>query len=326
VLRILRCASAAILLLAVACNEHPVRDAKKLIRRTAEGPQILATVVTIRTTVQPGGKSTTSTIVIGTDVARDSAEIGTWRLFDLKNNRVAFVDDVAKTFRYVSLRALEQRHADAASGGLADGTPRAEYALTNERRAIAGVPATHAVVKLGAYQRELWIGSHPLIPPTLFALIHASQEPTIAAPIAAQVDSALLSARGFPLAEHAEVPYGKTKLVVDRQVVSVERKNVPESLLVIPPAYREVTTALPPVLVAHVSPPVHRVAPPPVRVAPPPPAAPTVTTAEGSGATQKPKAVVTKPAARHPAASSPPHDQKTPKAGSRSSAKGRKGL
>ena len=220
-----------VLLLAVACN-HPVRDAKKLIRRPPEGPQIAATVVTIRTTVQPGNQSSTSTIVIGSDLARDAGEIGTWRLFDLKNNRIAFVDDGAKTFRWESIDGLGQRRALQRTAG----EPEPQFALTSVRRPILGVTAEQAIVKLGAYQREVWLGSHPLIPANLFALMIASDGAR---------EHAVPGAHGFPLAEHAEVPYGKSKLVVDRQVVSVARKNVPEALLVIPPAYRQLPATAP---------------------------------------------------------------------------------
>ena len=228
-LRIERCAAVALLLIAVACNQ-PAREAKKLVKAAVPVPQMHATVVTIHTTMQPGNQSTTSTIVIGPDVARDANEIGTWRLFDVKNARVAFVNDGEKTFRWESLQSLQQRRAAAPLR--AGGAPRPQFALTPVTRPILDVPATQAVVKLGAYQREVWFGSHPLIPAALFPLIEASSGSN---------DSVTAATHGFPLAEHAEVPYGKTKLVIDRQVVSVERKNVPQALLQIPSTYKAAT-------------------------------------------------------------------------------------
>ena len=50
---------------------------------------------------------------------------------------------------------------------------------------------------------------------------------------------ALFELRGFPLAEHAELPYLDRKLAVDRSVLKVETKNVPKAFLAIPPGYRE---------------------------------------------------------------------------------------
>lgn len=235
-----RCAAVAVLLIAVACNQ-PVTRPKKAVAAASAGPQVRATVVTIRNALQPGDSITTTTLVIGSDVARQANEIAAWRLFDVKNERVAFVDDIAKTYRWESLDSLEQHHAEAGTRAVADGIPRAQYVLTPVRRLMLGVPATQAHVTVGGYHRELWIGEHPLIPPALFALMQASEEPGSGAPMTAQANAGLLSARGFPLLDHTEVPYGKSKFVVDRAVVKIERKNVPEALLRIPADYRDIT-------------------------------------------------------------------------------------
>ena len=238
----LRCAVVAVVL-AAACNQ-PIRELRKVarvVRRT--GPQIPATVVTLRTTLQPANKTTITTIVIADDLARSTDEVGEWRLFDLSENRVAFVNDFAKTYRYESLESLRDRHDDASSEPMSDKIPSAQYSTTGTRRDILGIPATQAVVKLGGYQRQIWFGSHPLIPPQLFALMQASRAPGPDAPVSKRVDDALLAVRGFPLADHAELPYAQTKIVVDRDVVSIERKNVAASLLDIPDDYREVKPA-----------------------------------------------------------------------------------
>lgn len=229
--------------LASACNA-PVQELKKVVRVARRtGPQIQATVVTLRTTLQPANKATTTTIVIADDLARSTEEVGEWRLFDVKENRVAFVNDFAKTYRYESLQSMRDRYDDASSGPLSDKIPRAEYAVTAERRDILGVPATKSIIKLGGYQRAIWFGSPSLIPQQLFSLMQASRAPGPDAPVSKRIDDALLSVRGFPLADHAELPYANTKIVVDRDVVSIERKNVAASLLDIPDSYREVKPA-----------------------------------------------------------------------------------
>ncbi|HEX7418344.1 MAG TPA: hypothetical protein VF505_00565, partial [Thermoanaerobaculia bacterium] len=225
--------------LAAACKGE-VQELKKVVRVARRtGPQIPATVVTLRTTLQPANKATTTTIVIADDLARSTEEVGEWRLFDLKENRVAFVNDFARTYRYESLESMRDRHDDASSETLSDKIPRVEYSLTAEHRDILGVPATQSIVKLGGYRRAIWFGSHPLIPPQLFSLMQASRAPGPDAPVSKRLDDALLSLRGFPLADHAELPYANTKIVVDRDVVSIERKNVAASLLDIPETYSE---------------------------------------------------------------------------------------
>ncbi|MGZ8796407.1 MAG: hypothetical protein ACXW2F_03600 [Thermoanaerobaculia bacterium] len=242
-----RFAHVASLIAILSCNKPTTQPLKRPV--TPGGPQVQATVVTIRTTLQPENKTTTSTIVIGDEVARATEEIGTWRLFDFKQNRVAFVDDFAKTYRYESLQSLVQRRDAANSAEMNDRLPRAEYSVTGAQRPVLGVPATQSLVTLGAYQRELWFGTHPLIPAQLFALMHASETPSVDAPIAKKPDEALLAARGFPLLDHAELPYAQTKIVVDRDVVDVGRRNVAESLLQIPENYRELKPRLPAVVV-----------------------------------------------------------------------------
>jgi hypothetical protein len=347
---------AVILLLAAACNE-PIREFRKIKHEVIGGPQVLATVVTIRTTFQPANRTTSSGIVIGDDAARATAEIGTWRLFDFRHDRVAFVDDYDKTYRYETIRSLVERRRDAADDAFIDKIPLAEFSKTGATRAILGLNATQSVVRLGAYQRELWFASHPQIPPGLFALMHASETPSADAPMAKKVDEGLLAARGFPLLDHSELPFANRRIVIDRSVVSVERRNVPETLLQIPAGYREVKPVQP-VRVARPS------APPPTTTATTATMATTATTAtvappstETTATTarppEKPKPVLQKkvpakktapvtkkpattkkpttkkltmkkakaPASHPPASSSPPHDQKTPKGGSRSSGK-----
>lgn len=251
--------------LAAACK-GPVQELKRVVRIARRtGPQIPATVVTLRTTLQPGNKTTTTTIVVADDLARSTEEVGEWRLFDVKENRVAFVNDFAKTYRYESLESMRDGHDDASSESLYEKIPRVEYAVTAERRDILGVPATKSIVRLGGYQRAIWFGSHPLIPPQLFSLMQASRPPGPDAPVSKRLDDAFFSSRGFPLADHAELPYANTKIVVDRDVVSIERKNIAASLLDIPETYREVKLAAPP-------------APKPKPVVPPPTATvPTMT-------------------------------------------------
>jgi hypothetical protein len=241
----LECCAAVILILSAACNSPEVQLRKIVHPPPPGGPQVEATVITIHTTQQPENKTTTSTIVIGSDFARAAEEVGMWRLFDFRGQRVAFVDDIDKTYRYESLKALQKRHADAAEQPMIDGIPRAEFVATDITRPILGIPATRALVKLGAYERELWFGEHPQIPSELFSLMQASELPGPAAPMVRKSTEALLNVRGFPLVDHSEVPFGKTRIVVDRTVVSIGKRKVPEALLVIPETYRDISVKEP---------------------------------------------------------------------------------
>jgi hypothetical protein len=207
---------------------------------------VKATVVTITTLLQPGARTLTHTIVIAGDHARSSDELDHWRLFDLAKGDVTFVDDIAKTYRRASLKTLvaDRKAADAE---LPDSLPRAQFTVTNEVRTLLGIETKESVVRMGTYQRQLWIGAHPLIPEGLFAMMEASRPAAgAAAGVMHDVDAALFDVKGFPLAEHAELPYDNTKMVLDRTVVKVEQKMVPQSFLSVGAVYRDVTKPVTP--------------------------------------------------------------------------------
>ncbi len=230
--------AAAVFLICIACSPRT----KPRPAATPGGPQVRAAVLTIVTVLQPGARSFTHTLVIGGNRARSGDELDHWRLFDLAKGEVTFVDDVARTYRTVSLQNLLADRRAADTQPLPDTIPLAQFAVTNATRALQGVMAKESIVRLGAYQRHLWIGSHPLIPPGLFAMMEASRPITTPVEGAMRdVDEALLEVRGFPLAEHAELPYGKQKLVLDRTVSRIEQRSVAANWLNVRPDYRDVT-------------------------------------------------------------------------------------
>jgi len=229
-----------VMALCISCKRAPQQPQPG--KPAAAGPQLEATVVTIRTTVAPENKTHEHTLVIAGDRARSTGEHDVWRLFDLKANRVTFVDDVAKTIRTEPLTALVQRRGAALAGALPPHYPRATLARSTERKALQGVNAQQVVIASGEYRRELWFGDHPQIPDALFAMMHASDLPSSPlAPMMREVDDALDSERGFPLSDRTEVPMGNDKLVVERTVTSVTRRPVPESLFALPRDYADVT-------------------------------------------------------------------------------------
>jgi hypothetical protein len=227
----------------IACKPAAPPPAK---RPAAAGPQTRATVVTIQTTIQPGNKTTSHTLVIANGRARRSDELDSWRLFDLANDRVTFVNDVEKTFRTVPGKQLAKDRRGALGDPLPDDLPHAQIAATNTKKTLQGVTATQSVVRLGGYTHELWIGQHPLIPPQLYAMIVASQSPSSPlVPVMKNVDEALMNVRGFPLAEHSELVYGDKKMTVDRQVTKIEQRDVPAWWLNVRGDYKDVTIKAP---------------------------------------------------------------------------------
>jgi hypothetical protein len=98
------------------------------------------------------------------------------------------------------------------------------------------------LVRLGGYQRDLWVANHPALPPRLYTLMYLSQPATSPfAPIMKEVDDALLNLRGFALADRAELAYGRSKMIADTIVVKIEQRDIPESFLNVSSKYQAIT-------------------------------------------------------------------------------------
>ncbi|HEY0139260.1 MAG TPA: hypothetical protein VGF48_00110 [Thermoanaerobaculia bacterium] len=226
-------------ILCVTCKRAPEKPATPA---AGAGPQVRATVVTIRTTIAPADRTFEHTLVIANDRARHTGEQDSWRLYNLKERRVTFVDDVAKTHRTEPLSAMTRSRQAALAAALPPHYPRVALRPTNETRPLLGITAKQSVIELGAYKRQLWIGNHPAIPDELFAMMQLSDPPSSPlAPMMKNADAALSSVRGFPLLDRSEIKYGKTEHVVERTVLAVAQEDVPAALLEVPRGYEDVT-------------------------------------------------------------------------------------
>jgi hypothetical protein len=236
---LIACAAAAVVFAACKPAPTPARPRQQV-------PQIRATVVTIRTTLQPQNKTFTHSLVIAEGRARSGDEVDSWRLYDTREKKVTFVDDVAKTSRSVPFAALIDARRKALATPVHAPVPHAQIAATGAKRVLHGVEAAERVVRLGGYERRLWIAKHPAVPDELFAMSRASAPPS--SPLAGimhAVDGELMSVQGFPLLDRAELPYGKKKMVVERSVVKIEQKDVPASWLTIAKDYKDLTVTTP---------------------------------------------------------------------------------
>jgi hypothetical protein len=246
------------LLVAAGCEPRSPQQ-----EQTGAGPRIRATVLTIRATIRPQNKAFVYWLAIADDRARLGSEVDQWRLFDFQKQTVTFVDDLARTYRTVDMPSLVAAYRSSASTALPDGIPLAEYVATEQQRTICGITATLSIVRMGGYERELWMAEAKAIPPELFPLMLASQpSDSLLRGAMRDVAPALLQLRGFPLADRARLTYGNTQMSVDREVVRIEAKDVPASWLNIDRDYRE-TVARP------VAPPTTPVVRPPGAESPP---------------------------------------------------------
>lgn len=233
----LRGAIAAALLVA-ACQQSDIVPARRTARR---GPTVRATVITVQTTLQPADRTTAHAVFIAGSKARSTDDAETWRLYDTGAKTVTFVNDLDRTWRTESMANLLSRRRGVLRRPVDRELPRARFEATGAQRDILGVRATQSVIRLGGYQRELWFAQHPLIPDDLHVMMHASGETsTRLAAIVAEADEGLTSARGFPLVDRAELPYGKSKMTVDRVVTAIQQKDIASSLFQVPPGYEEI--------------------------------------------------------------------------------------
>jgi hypothetical protein len=213
-----------LILVCTGCKQPPEKTAAP-----AAGPQIRATVVTIRTTIQPDNKTYTHTLVIARGRARSTGELDQWRLFDTNAKSVTFVDDIAKTARTEPMQSLLKKRREALAAALPPYYPRARITRVK----------TGMVIEVGNYRRELELSGNRASPRGLFAMMHASDPASSPlAPIMRAADDALTSMELFPARDHSELPYGDKKLIVDRTVVSIVERSVPESMLTVPRGYK----------------------------------------------------------------------------------------
>lgn len=192
----------------VACSKPIARLPQRAINAALE-PTVPATVITIQTIQQPQNRTINHSIVIANNHARSDNELDRWRLFDLEKSTITYVDDLAKTYYIVPFKP---------------GEPEPALVHTGVTKILQGVEASQVVIRRGGYQRTLWIGEPPAIPPQLFGMMNAE----------------LAGIRGFPLIDHAELPYGRSKMVVDNTVLTIEQKEVPLSLLNLRSEYKEI--------------------------------------------------------------------------------------
>jgi len=217
------------------CNKPPAAPTSAPKKNE---PTIRATVVTIQTTIQPANKTYSHEIVIANNRARSTDEADQWRLFDFAQKQVTYVDDIAHTTRVQSFASATASRRAAVARPVPDGLPRAQFVVTNAQKTLQGVATKQSIIRLGAYQRELWIGSHPLIPRGLFAILQTSEPASSPlAGITRAADEALMEVQGFPLADHAELPYENKKMVVDNIVTKIEQRDIPATLLAVNNTY-----------------------------------------------------------------------------------------
>ena len=193
----------------------------------------------IHTNLQPENKAFLHLIAIAGGKARIGNEVDEWRLLDLDSNSVTFVDDIARTYRTRSFAALMREKRAALSRPLPELVPRAEFIATEERRSFGPFAARLFLIRLGDYQRSLWMSTALDVSSRLFPLMVASDPVTTAyAPSMSQVFEELTRLGGFPIIDRGDMMWAGEPHIVEKKLIRIEQRNVPASWLEIPADYR----------------------------------------------------------------------------------------
>jgi hypothetical protein len=220
------------------CDPKPDAQQRRL-------PTVPATVLSIRMSI-PGERASVYLVAMHDQKVRIGSEADRWRLFDLRNRSITFVDDVGRTFRTRTMADLLRDRSALMARDLPAGVPLARVEPIAGAKTVAGIPASGFRITVGGYERELWISQRVLFSPDFLSMYLASE--SIGTPFAAVMRDAYRSLgtmRGFPVHDHSEMPWGEGRLVIERTVTSQEQRNVPAVWFEIPPGYRDLTPASP---------------------------------------------------------------------------------
>jgi hypothetical protein len=208
------------------------------------GPEIRATVIRIRTVIEPGDLKQAHSLIIVGDEVRATDEHDGWRLFNVKDNTVTFVDDVAKTRRTETMAEVARKRRSLVAGPIPPLYPTVQVSRTGQKQPLLGVAAEQVVIQAGGYRREVWLGQHPQIPAGVYTMMYQSDPPSSPLiPMMRRVDELFAEAPGFPLADRTEVSFGADRTVIDRRVIAIEQRDVSASLIQIPADYLDLTPA-----------------------------------------------------------------------------------
>jgi hypothetical protein len=224
------------LLAASGCRKAPPPEGELRAGAVATVP---GKVLVVRTTV-PGERAITHLIGVSDGKVRLGYESDRWRLIDVPNRTVTFVDDIARTFRTVPLQTLVQQRRALLSAPLPAGIPRARIERLTDTRTFGGYTASGYVVTSGAYRREMWLSHRTIIAPEFLTLYIASMP--LAEDYAGVMSTPLFELtrlQGFPVHERSEMTVRDRQMIIERTLVRVEERDVPAPWFEIPPDYRD---------------------------------------------------------------------------------------
>lgn len=204
------------------------------------GQRVNADVVVIREFLPVEKTAFSYLIAHSAGKVRLGNETDKWRLIDLKEQKVTFVDETSRSYQTESLATLRNSTRISVSRPLPQPFVPLNIARTSDSSTIAGRESVKHVIEGGGYRRELWLSTKPLLDPALYGAMLASE--TLSEPLAGlmrEVTPRLMAQQGFPLRDESELVYGDKKLSVTRTVSEIGRRQLPASLFSIPQGFED---------------------------------------------------------------------------------------
>lgn len=196
----------------------------------------------VRTSHHPPTRAFLQPILVHGSKVRIGSDLDRWRLFDLEARTVTWVDEIEGTYRTSGAEELIARRRRQLAAAPLSGVSRVEAERTGETMEVAGVVADQWVMRLGTYEREIWLSREPLAGRGFLELFLASEP--LSAPNAGVLRDAwgaLMTQDGFPVYERSAFQWEGGSLVARRRLVSIESRQLPARLFEIPRDLRDVS-------------------------------------------------------------------------------------
>jgi hypothetical protein len=229
-------ALALALLSVAACAEKTAEN------RLPAGRRVAADVIEIHESLSAEARAFRWLVVHHEGKVRLGNETDRWRLIDLQESTVTFVDDITRTYRRSSIAELRALRLRELQRPLPSPFQPIAIQQTTQTESIAGVPTRKIEMERGGYRREVWMSVAPVIHPDLHKAILVTDP--ISEPYAGllrRVVPGLLSQSGFPLRDVSVLEYGEKRMEIERIVRSIGKRQVPESWFEVPRDYADVT-------------------------------------------------------------------------------------
>ena len=188
----------ALAAIVTGCKDAPATAPSSAPRRT--GPTVEAKVLTIRESHHPPTRAFLSPIVVWGSKVRIGTDLDNWRLFDLQAQTVTWVDEPAGTYRTVRAEDLVNRRQRQLRAAVPGGISVMEGGPTGRAVEVEGIAAEQWLMKLGGYEREIWLTKEPLVGKGFFRMWLASEPINEAyAGVRRNLEGALMRQDGFPV-------------------------------------------------------------------------------------------------------------------------------